>query len=99
MCWRWLVRFGLDAASGLEPWYVIPARGRFAARSGELDSSSLHHRELDFILKSSQLWKWLGNSVLVSTTHTLAQLSVCSLAAYASPAWIFISSVRSICWF
>ena len=36
-----------------------------------------------FILKSSQLWKWLGNSVLVSTTHTLAQLSVCSLAAYA----------------
>ncbi|MCY3832493.1 MAG: carbohydrate ABC transporter permease [Chloroflexi bacterium] len=36
-----------------------------------------------FILKSSQLWKWLGNSAFVSTTHTLAQLSVCSLAAYA----------------
>ena len=36
-----------------------------------------------FILKSSQLWKWLGNSVFVSTTHTLAQLSVCTLAAYA----------------
>ena len=36
-----------------------------------------------FILKSSQLWKWLGNSVFVSTTHTLAQLTVCSLAAYA----------------
>ena len=36
-----------------------------------------------FILSSSQLWKWLGNSVLVSTTHTLAQLTVCSLAAYA----------------
>jgi len=36
-----------------------------------------------FILKSSQLWKWLGNSVFVSTTHTLAQLAVCSLAAYA----------------
>ena len=36
-----------------------------------------------FILKSSQLWKWLGNSVLVSTTHTLAQLAVCTLAAYA----------------
>ena len=36
-----------------------------------------------FILKSSQLWKWLGNSALVSTSHTLAQLSVCSLAAYA----------------
>ena len=36
-----------------------------------------------FILKSSQLWKWLGNSALVSTTHTLAQLTVCSLAAYA----------------
>ncbi len=37
----------------------------------------------EFILKSSQLWKWLGNSVFVSTTHTLAQLAVCSLAAYA----------------
>ena len=36
-----------------------------------------------FILKSSQLWKWLGNSVFVSTTHTLAQLAVCTLAAYA----------------
>ena len=36
-----------------------------------------------FILKSSQLWKWLGNSVVVSTTHTLAQLAVCTLAAYA----------------
>ena len=36
-----------------------------------------------FILKSSQLWKWLGNSFFVSTTHTLAQLTVCSLAAYA----------------
>lgn len=37
----------------------------------------------EFILKSSQLWKWLGNSAFVSTTHTLAQLTVCSLAAYA----------------
>ncbi len=36
-----------------------------------------------FILSSSQLWKWMGNSVFVSTTHTLAQLIVCSLAAYA----------------
>lgn len=36
-----------------------------------------------FILRSSQLWKWLGNSAFVSTTHTLAQLTVCSLAAYA----------------
>ena len=36
-----------------------------------------------YILGSSQLWKWVGNSVLVSTTHTLAQLTVCSLAAYA----------------
>lgn len=36
-----------------------------------------------FILRSSQLWKWLGNSFVVSTTHTLAQLVVCSLAAYA----------------
>ena len=36
-----------------------------------------------FILKSSQLWKWLGNSLYVSTIHTLAQLTVCSLAAYA----------------
>ena len=37
----------------------------------------------EFILTSSRLWKWFGNSVLVSTTHTLAQLTVCSLAAYA----------------
>ena len=37
----------------------------------------------EFILSSSQLWKWLGNSVFVSTTHTVAQLTVCSLAAYA----------------
>ena len=36
-----------------------------------------------FILSSSQLWKWFGNSVVVSVTHTLAQLAVCSLAAYA----------------
>ncbi len=37
----------------------------------------------EFILTSSRLWKWFGNSVFVSTTHTLAQLTVCSLAAYA----------------
>lgn len=36
-----------------------------------------------FILSSSQLWQWFGNSVVVSTTHTIAQLVVCSLAAYA----------------
>lgn len=36
-----------------------------------------------FILSSSQLWQWFGNSVLVSTTHTLAQLIICSMAAYA----------------
>lgn len=36
-----------------------------------------------FILSSSQLWKWFGNSVIVSTTHTIAQLIVCSMAAYA----------------
>ena len=36
-----------------------------------------------FILTSSLLWKWFGNSVFVSVTHTLAQLTVCSLAAYA----------------
>ena len=36
-----------------------------------------------FILSSGNLWKWFGNSVIVSTTHTLAQLVVCSLAAYA----------------
>ena len=37
----------------------------------------------EFILTSSRLWKWFGNSVFVSTTHTLVQLTVCSLAAYA----------------
>lgn len=36
-----------------------------------------------FILSSSLLWKWFGNSLIVSTTHTIAQLIVCSLAAYA----------------
>lgn len=36
-----------------------------------------------FILSSSSLWKWFGNSLVVSTTHTIAQLTVCSLAAYA----------------
>ena len=36
-----------------------------------------------FILGSGQLWKWVGNSIFVSTIHTLAQLTVCSLAAYA----------------
>jgi len=36
-----------------------------------------------FILSSGNLWKWFGNSVIVSTIHTLAQLVVCSLAAYA----------------
>ena len=36
-----------------------------------------------FILSSSNLWKWFGNSVIVATTHTIAQLVVCSLAAYA----------------
>ena len=36
-----------------------------------------------FILESGQLWKWVGNSIFVSTIHTLEQLTVCSLAAYA----------------
>ena len=33
-----------------------------------------------FILGNGQLWKWVGNSI---TIHTLEQLTVCSLAAYA----------------
>ena len=37
----------------------------------------------EFILSSSQLWKWLLNSAIVSTSHTLLQLIVCTLAAYA----------------
>jgi multiple sugar transport system permease protein len=36
-----------------------------------------------YILSSSDLWKWLWNSTIVATTHTAAQLVVCSLAAYA----------------
>lgn len=36
-----------------------------------------------YILSSSNLWRWFGNSVIVATTHTLAQLVVCSLASYA----------------
>lgn len=36
-----------------------------------------------FILSSSNLWKWFGNSVVVSTVHTISQLVVCALASYA----------------
>lgn len=36
-----------------------------------------------YILSSSNLWRWFGNSVIVSTVHTIAQLVVCSLASYA----------------
>ncbi len=36
-----------------------------------------------FILSNGNLWKWFGNSLIVSTIHTFAQLVVCSLAAYA----------------
>ena len=37
----------------------------------------------EFILSSSQLWKWFANSLIVSTTHTLLQIVICSMAAYA----------------
>ena len=52
-----------------------------------------------FILGSSQLWKWVGNSLIVSITHTLAQLTVCSLAAYAFARLTFISNGYSTFWY
>lgn len=67
-------------------WTVVTSVRPETALQRNLASLIPHPFTLDnwaFILRSSQLWKWLGNSALVSTTHTLAQLTVCSLAAYA----------------
>ena len=67
-------------------WTVVTSFRPEAALQRNLASLIPHPFTIEnwtFILKSSQLWKWLGNSAFVSTTHTLAQLTVCSLAAYA----------------
>ena len=67
-------------------WTVVTSVRPEAALQRNLASLIPHPfttNNWEFILKSSQLWKWLGNSIVVSTTHTLAQLVVCSLAAYA----------------
>ena len=67
-------------------WTVVTSVRPETALQRNLASLIPHPFTLDnwhFILRSSQLWKWLGNSAFVSTTHTLAQLTVCSLAAYA----------------
>lgn len=67
-------------------WTVVTSVRPEAALQRNLASLIPHPfttNNWEFILRSSQLWKWLGNSLVVSTTHTLAQLVVCSLAAYA----------------
>ena len=67
-------------------WTIVTSFRPEPALMRNLASLIPHPFTLDnwqFILSSSQLWRWFGNSVIVSTTHTLAQLIVCSLAAYA----------------
>ena len=67
-------------------WTLVSSFRTEASLQRHLASLMPHPFTLEnwtYILGSSQLWKWVGNSVLVSTTHTLAQLTVCSLAAYA----------------
>ncbi|MCY4071405.1 MAG: carbohydrate ABC transporter permease [Chloroflexi bacterium] len=67
-------------------WTVVTSFRPEAALQRNLASLIPHPfttENWSFILGSGQLWKWVGNSVFVSTTHTLAQLTVCSLAAYA----------------
>ena len=84
----YLLAVGLFALIWMLPvvWTVVTSFRPEAALQRNLASLIPHPFTIEnwtFILKSSQLWKWLGNSVYVSTTHTLAQLTVCSLAAYA----------------
>ncbi len=67
-------------------WTIVTSVRSQEALMRNLASLIPHPFTLDnweVILTSSLLWKWLGNSLVVSTTHTLAQLTVCSLAAYA----------------
>ncbi len=84
----YLVALGLFAFVWMLPvlWTVATSFRPEPALQRNLASLIPHPFTIDnwsFILGSSQLWKWLGNSLVVSTTHTLAQLVVCSLAAYA----------------
>lgn len=84
----YLVALGLFAFVWMLPvlWTVATSFRPEPALQRNLASLIPHPFTIDnwsFILGSSQLWKWLGNSFVVSTTHTLAQLVVCSLAAYA----------------
>ncbi len=84
----YLVALGLFAFVWMLPvlWTVATSFRPEPALQRNLASLIPHPFTTDnwaFILKSGQLWKWLGNSLVVSVTHTLAQLVVCSLAAYA----------------
>ena len=84
----YVLAVGLFALAWMLPvvWTLVTSFRPEAALQRNLASLIPHPFTTEnwtFILKSSQLWKWLGNSAVVSTTHTLAQLTVCSLAAYA----------------
>ena len=84
----YLVALGLFAFVWMLPvlWTVATSFRPEPALQRNLASLIPHPFTTDnwaFILRSGQLWKWLGNSLVVSVTHTLAQLVVCSLAAYA----------------
>ncbi len=84
----YLVSLGIFALIWMTPvlWTVVTSFRPEPALQRNLASLIPHPFTIEnwqFIFSSSQLWKWFGNSVFVSTTHTLAQLIVCSLAAYA----------------
>ena len=84
----YIIGVGLFAFVWMLPviWTVVTSFRSQEALMRNLASLIPHPLTLEnwsFILTSSLLWKWFGNSVIVSVTHTLAQLTVCSLAAYA----------------
>ena len=84
----YIIGVGLFAFVWMLPviWTVVTSFRSQEALMRNLASLIPHPLTLEnwsFILTSSLLWKWFGNSVVVSVTHTLAQLTVCSLAAYA----------------
>ena len=84
----YILAVGIFAFIWMSPviWTIVTSLRPQAALMRNLASFIPHPFTTEnwtFILTNSSLWKWFGNSVVVSVTHTLAQLSVCSLAAYA----------------
>ena len=84
----YIIALGIFAFIWMSPviWTIVTSFRPQAALMRNLASFIPHPFTTEnwtFILTSSALWKWFGNSVVVSVTHTLAQLTVCSLAAYA----------------